>query len=139
MPRPRPPASVATRGAAQRIVDRVQSNGETVGFDPASILMILTTVIPLLVKCFQKSPDDTASYVASKYDNASGTYSPMLVRRVAVQIRKKANRDRVTLTKSEVEALAIATLDEARETEGVKANRVGVWKEADKLAAFNEE
>lgn len=135
MPRNRHP-SEATERTAQRIVERVQASGNQVGFDPASLMLILTSIVPMIVSCFNKPPKDTAAYVASKYDANTGEYDPALVRQLSMRIRKKARKDRVKMTADEIEATAIATLDEARESEGTTEEVQGVWNEAPALATF---
>jgi hypothetical protein len=127
------PSSEATEAAAERIAMRVQQRGQVVGFDPMSLIMLLTTLLPQLITCGNQPPKSAAAYVAARYDEDKGRYDPALVRQVMLRIRRKARKEGHPLSQEDVEALAIATLDEARQGDNQAA-----WAEAPALSPRDE-
>ncbi len=117
---------------AQAISDRVYGNRKQ-GFvlSILTILSIVTTLIPMLVQCFQKKSAAevkeavTKGWDASKADNENRGYDDLLVRRTMVQARR-ACRDKGEkhVSREELREIAIQTLDEARLSDDNKVGAV---------------
>lgn len=105
-------ASEIIQKQAERVAARVDA--QSVGFDPATIIMILSTVLPLILKCFQKNdepnPAQVNAAVKRQYESAPG----VLRRRTARRIRGEAEQP---MTKAQSFELADAVIAEACEAE----------------------
>lgn len=100
---------------SEAIANRVYGNRKQ-GFvlSILTIISIVSTVIPLLVQCFQKKTSEVKPYVEGKWDPKNG-YDETLVRRTMVQVRQAAKEKGSTnVSKEELREIAIQTLDEAR-------------------------
>lgn len=92
---------------AERISLRVDAG--KVGLDPASIIAILTSVIPLILRCFQKeepTPEQVTAAVRRQHER-----NPVALRKRTMR-RVRAEADE-PLTKEQAFALGDAIIDEA--------------------------
>lgn len=117
---------------AQAISDRVYGNRKQ-GFvlSILTIVSIISSLIPMLVQCFQKKSAAevkeavTKGWNASKANDENRGYDDLLVRRTMVQARR-ACRDKGEnhVSRDELRELAIQTLDEARLSDDHKVGAV---------------
>ena len=92
---------------AEKIAARVDAG--KVGFDPATIIMILTAVLPAIMQCFKKDAPTPAEVSAEvKRQNDSRPFA--LRKRTARRIRGEADHP---MTKEQSFALADAVIEEA--------------------------
>lgn len=116
--------------AANRIYRNV--SGLVVGIDLSMILGILTSMVGLFASCKNKpTPPPAPASVSTDqqkaaWENSYGmkqraidgwdgvAYSPSLVRRVRSSIKRDKKRNGEPFTRQDLDALAIASLDQAR-------------------------
>ena len=99
-----------TEKQAVRVAARVPA---TVGFDPVTVITILTTVLPMILKCFNKNDvagDPAKINAAVKAQNESAP--AVLRRRTARRIRGEADQP---MSKEQSFTLAEAVIAEACE------------------------
>ena len=96
----------AATGAAQRV------DAERVGIDPATIIMILTQVLPLVISCFKRNDEpqaeDNQKAVKRQCSTPAGRAS--LRRRTMRRIKSESDEP---MTRSQAFALADAVIEEA--------------------------
>lgn len=94
--------------AAQRV------DAERVGLDPATIIMILTQVLPLVISCFKRNDEADPQAIQKAVQRASTTPAgrAALRRRTMRRIRAESS---TPLSKDEAFALADAVIEEALE------------------------
>jgi len=85
-------------------------NSEKVGFDPLTILTILTTVLPLLAKCWNKNDEPNAALSQVNLLRYHNAHPEQLLRRTARRIRAEADQP---MTKEASFELARAVIDQA--------------------------
>ena len=104
-------SDVTMEDQAQRVSARVSPS---VGFDPATIFVIISTVLPLIIKCFSKNdePDPAKVNAAVKKQHASNPVA--LRRRTARRIRGEAEQP---MSKLQSFDLADAVIAEACESD----------------------
>jgi len=98
--------------AAQRV------DAEAVGFDPATIIMILTNVLPLLISCFKRNDEPTSAEIQESVAAQCSTYrgKKMLVRRTAVRIQRQHKKNHgEKMSHEQASALADAVIEECLE------------------------
>lgn len=95
---------------AKAIAARVDA--KAVGFDPITIITIITTVLPLLLKCFNKTPagDAPTDSITSRLKAANEQNRSALLRRTARRIRGEAEEP---MSKNASLELARAVVDQA--------------------------
>lgn len=78
-------------GHAQQIADKV----EIAGFDPLTILTIISTLLPILMNCFQKAnPSASAKdYLTSRYDFETHTFDQNLINQTRPRTRQSAHKN----------------------------------------------
>lgn len=99
---------ITVEGQAKAIAARVDSNA--VGFDPATIIIIFTAVLPLLLKCFQKEDQQTPDQVNAAIKSQHEKNPARLLRRTTVAVRRESPKK---MTRSQAEIMAQAMIDEA--------------------------
>lgn len=101
---------------ARACAARVDANA--VGFDPATIISLISILIPLLSSCF-KQTSATASpreYLEDHFDEDSGTFDQSLINRCRPQARRAARRDgQPRLSRTQLDAISAATLLQAKD------------------------
>ena len=93
---------------AKAAADRVDANA--VGFDPLTILTIITTILPLLMNCFNRSDEPNPSMVKASFKRYHDAQPELLRRRTARRIRAEADEP---MTKDQSFALADAVIAQA--------------------------
>jgi len=100
--------------SAQQMASRV--NPQVAQMDPATITLILTNVVPLLLSCLQRR-SGAAVDVASVVTEAHRKNPHKLLRNVSYQVRMQARRDGQRITRDQADEIARAiiaqTLEEA--------------------------
>lgn len=99
----------AIQSAAERIAPRLSRS--VVGFDPLTILTIITTLLPLLASCFKRDESDTdpQEFLRANFNPATGQFKDRLVRRCRPNTRKSARK---TLGPKEVRRMTPDQIDE---------------------------
>lgn len=107
--------------ASENIAGRCVGSGKLVGFDPSILIMILTTVLPSIIKLFQggcggQSDDEEnpVEFVEKNYNERTGTYSKKLMSAVAKEAIQKAKKQKKKLSKNAALVVAFETLEEVR-------------------------
>ena len=93
---------------AKAAADRVDANA--VGFDLITILTIITTVLPLLMSCFNKNDEPNPSLVAVSLKRYHDAHPEALLRRTARRVRAEADEP---MTKEQSLLLADAVIAQA--------------------------
>lgn len=101
---------ITVEGQAKAIAARVDANA--VGFDPLTIITILTSLLPTLLKCFQKEDNQTPEQVNAAIVHQNKTNPRRLLRRTKVAVR---NQSPEKLTQAQAEEMAKAIIAEAVE------------------------
>lgn len=99
------------REQAERVAARVDANA--VGFDPATIIMILSTVIPLIANCFNRDDEPDPDEVNASVKKMHASHPKALRRRTARRIRRESEEP---MSMSQAEILAEAVIAEACES-----------------------
>jgi len=103
---------------AKAVADRIDS--DVVGFDPFTILTIITQVLPILIACFtRKDSPDTAetTTILRRYHER---HPEALLRRTAARIRAQADEP---MTRAQAVQLAQAVIDQALSVDTVVARK----------------
>jgi hypothetical protein len=87
---------------------RVNSN--KVGFDPLTILTILTTVLPLLTQCWNRNDEPNATMSHTNLKRYHASHPEQLLRRTARRIRAESDQP---MTKDASFELARAVIEQA--------------------------
>lgn len=98
----------------QRIANRIDV--EKVSFDPISILTIITTVLPLLSRCFNRNDDVTPEQTRARVAKLNQRDPERLLKRTAKNVLQKARRDHKKMTAAESREFARAIIDETLAT-----------------------
>ncbi len=93
---------------AKLAAERVDSTA--VGFDPLTILTIITQVLPLLMSCFNRNDEPNPSLVQASFKRYCQSQPKAAHRRTARRIRAEAHEP---MTKSQSMDLAKAVIDQA--------------------------
>lgn len=101
---------ITVEGQAKSIAARVDANA--VGFDPLTIITILTSLLPTLLKCFQKEDNQTPAQVNAAIKSQNENNPNRLLRRTVVAVRRESPK---RLTRSQAEEMAKAIIAEAVE------------------------
>ena len=81
-----------------------------VGFDPMTILTILTQVVPLLVSCFNRNDEPNPSLASVNFKRYHSAHPEQCRRRTARRIRAEADEP---MTRDQSFALADAVIEQA--------------------------
>jgi hypothetical protein len=112
-----------TQQAAERIAGRLP---EGYGFDPATITLLITTILPEILGCLFRN-DDTDPYQYQSRVRALNERNPVrLLRRTALAVKREAWREkRQHLSYDEAKIIAAAMIEEAMAAEPVFGAAVG--------------
>lgn len=91
---------------ARRCAARVPAN---VGFDPITIIAIITKILPLLISCFNRNDEPHAAEVRREVIEQNNDAPKRLRRRMARRIRGEATE---SMTREQAAALAEAVIEE---------------------------
>lgn len=94
--------------------------GSTIMIDPVTVISIIVTLIPYLIKCF--NPDDgeeAMNYVKARYDDNNKTnkyygYDKRLLKGVTRQAKLAARKQNHRITWDQATQIAVATLNDIR-------------------------
>ena len=93
---------------AKAVADRLDP--ATVGFDPLTNLTLLTTILPMLMACFNRNDEPNPSLVAVSLKRYHDAHPEALLRRTARRVRAEADEP---MTKAQSFALAKAVIAQA--------------------------
>lgn len=96
------------KAQAQLIASRLDAG--TFGFDPLTILSLVTTLLPLLVSCFNRNDEPNPSMVAASFRRYHERNPKALRNRTMRRIRAEATEN---LSKDQAYALADAVIAQA--------------------------
>ena len=112
------------RVRAEEIAHSLQGeDGELVGFDPftiMAIISIISTLLPMIIECFEPDDGDQVvqyignRYDASKSDNEYRGYDRRLVRATTRRAKQAARKEGEPITWGQATEIAYATLDNLR-------------------------
>lgn len=98
---------------AQRCAARVPAN---VGFDPVTIIAIITQVLPLLISCFNRNDEPNSADVRREVMHQNDKAPKRLRRRMARRIRGESDEP---MSKDQSFALAEAVIEEVIASDAV--------------------
>jgi hypothetical protein len=87
-----------------------------VGFDPITILMILSTVLPMLAQCFQKSDEPDPAKVAARVREMQQTHPKRLRARTMVAVKREAKAKGNRMTNEQAYIVADGIIAQTLET-----------------------
>ena len=93
---------------AKAVADRLDPS--VVGFDPITILSLITTILPLLMSCFNRNDEPNPSMVKASFKRYHDAHLELLRRRAARRIRGEADEP---MTKEQSLLLADAVIAQA--------------------------
>ena len=93
---------------AEKAAQRVDAS--KVGFDPLTIITILTTVLPLLAQCWNKNDEPNAAMSAANLKRYNAAHPKALLKRTARRIRAEADEP---MSKDASFELARAVIEQA--------------------------
>lgn len=96
---------------ARRVAARVP---ETVGFDPVILISLITTILPLLMSCFNRNDEPDPAKMRENIRGQNERAPERLRRRTARRIRGESEEN---LSKAQAFALAEAVIAEALDTD----------------------
>lgn len=112
-----------TQQAAERIAGRLPDG---YGFDPATITMLITTILPQLLGCLFDNDDTEPGYYQDRIRALNERNPVRLLRRTTRAVKVEAWRsDRERLNNDEAKAIAEAMIAEAMAAEPVFGAAVG--------------
>lgn len=105
-------SEVTLKSQAEKIAARVDASA--VGFDPITIITIITQVLPLIMQCFARNDEPNPAQVSAEVRAQNARAPKQLRKRTARRIRGDADQP---MTREESFALAEAVIAEACEAE----------------------
>lgn len=112
-----------TAQAAQRIAGRLP---EGYGFDPATITLLITTILPEILGCLFDNDDRTPDTYQDRVRAMNAKNPSRLLRRTALRVKREALRkDRQRIDYDQAEVIAEAMIAEAMSAEPVFGAAVG--------------
>lgn len=90
---------------------------QSVGFDPVTIVTILTQVLPLIVGCFKRNDQSDPNAVKAEVARQNASHPEALQRRTARRIRGEADQ---SMSKDQATALAVATINHCLNSDDVE-------------------
>ena len=115
--------STETQDAAERIAGRLP---EGYGFDPATVTLLITTILPEILGCLFDNDDRTPDTYQNRVRVMNARNPARLLRRTALKVKREALRkDRQRLSYDEAAAIADAMIAEALAAEPVFSAAVG--------------
>lgn len=104
--------SQEVQATAEAVADRMPN----VGLDPATVITILSTVLPLLSNCFNRDDEPDPDQVKMRVAEQNAKSPARLRRRMTAKImRESPNRK---ITKAQAAAMAEATIAETLDRDG---------------------
>ena len=88
------------------------------GFDPISLITIITALIPLLTSCFKQTAATATprEYLEDHFDEDTGTFDQSLINRCRPQTRRAARKEgNRRLSRSQLDDISAATLLQAKD------------------------
>lgn len=101
----------AIRAAAESVSERVDFRN--VGLDPATLIALLTTILPLLFRCLQINDDVTPSTAQARIRHMHAQNPKRLMRRTTRAVRHEAERSGEPLTDDAAREIAKAIVADA--------------------------
>lgn len=98
-----------------RVADRARQD---FGFDPISILAIVTTLLPMLTECFKKEEPagDPKQYLRDHFSETENRFDSFLVKRARPQTRRAARKEgKGHLTKQQLDDITVSAFRQAME------------------------
>ena len=115
--------STETQQAAERIAGRLP---EGYGFDPTTITLLITTILPEILGCLFNNDDTDPDRFQNRVRDLNERNPVRLLRRTTRAVRREAwRKDRQRLTLAAAEAIAEAMIAEAMAAEPVFGSAVG--------------
>jgi hypothetical protein len=93
---------------AKAVADRLDP--AEVGFDPITILSLITTILPMLMSCFNRNDEPNESMVKSSFKRYHDSNPDALRRRTMRRVRAEADEP---LTKEQAYLIADAVIAQA--------------------------
>ena len=114
-------AKPQTEARARGIAEKLSANGAMSAIDLGSIISIITSLLPILIDCFD--PDDgpqSQKYVKDRYDKSEAGekyrgYDKRLVKAMARRAKQAARRQHMRISWAQAYEAAFASLDDIRE------------------------
>jgi flagellar biosynthesis/type III secretory pathway M-ring protein FliF/YscJ len=101
-----------TEEQAKAIASRVSAN---VGFDPITIITIITTVLPLIAKCFNRNDEADPQQVQASVKRQHEKHPRALLKRTTNAYMREQKKAGERITREQAEELAKATIAQAIE------------------------
>jgi hypothetical protein len=101
---------ITVKATAEKIAARVDA--DAVGFDPITIITIFSTVLPMLLKCFNRDDEPEPAKMNAAIRQQHENNPVRLRRRTAIAIRRESE---TRMSKAQSETLADAMIAEAVE------------------------
>ena len=115
--------STETQDAAERIAGRLPKE---YGFDPATITLLITTILPEILGCLFSNDDTDPDHFQDRVRALNERNPVRLQRRTTRAVRREAwRKDRRRLTLADAEFIAVAMIAEAMAAEPVFGSAVG--------------
>jgi hypothetical protein len=105
--------AAATQKVSEELVQELHGDSVTIKLvDPSLLLPVVTTLIPLLIKCFTeaRSAKQVQQKIRSKYKASSGKFNKFFLNRAMNQVRKSSEISSQALTDQQEEELATKVL-----------------------------
>ena len=99
---------------AQKIAARPEV--AAVGFDPFTIMIILSTVLPMLAQCFQQSDEPDSAQVAARVRQMNETHPNRLRARTMVAVKREAKKKGTRMTNEQAYVIADGIIAQTLET-----------------------
>ena len=93
---------------AKAAADRVDANA--VGFDPLTILSLITTILPMLMSCFNRNDEPNPSMVKASFRRYHADHPDLLRRRTMRRVRGEADEP---MTRDQAYLIADAVIAQA--------------------------
>ena len=106
--------SAVFEAQAQKIAARPEV--AAVGFDPLTILTILSTVLPMLAQCFQKTEATDPAQVATRVRQMQETHPKRLRARTMVAVKQEAKKKGTKMTNEQAYVIADGIIAQTLET-----------------------
>lgn len=106
--------SAVFEAQAQKIAARPEV--AAVGFDPITILTILSTVLPMLAQCFQQTEEPNPAQVAARVRAMQETHPNRLRARTMVAVKREAKKKGTKMTNEQAYVIADGIIAQTLET-----------------------
>lgn len=106
--------SAVFEAQAQKIAARPEVSA--VGFDPITIMTILSVVLPMLAQCFQKTDEPNPAQVAARVRQMQQTHPNRLRARTMVAVKREAKKKGTKMTNEQAYVIADGIIAQTLET-----------------------